>query len=100
GGLSHWPGTPQMGRINEEFDQEFLALLSAGDGYYAAAWSNEYILEHAGNGGLEIRNWIFAAAAIGDRVGESVYYEAVTPWATAMSAFAFKASQADMNGGK
>lgn len=89
GGLSHWPGTAQMGRINEPFDQEFLALLSAGDGGYAAAWSNDYIVEHAGNGGLEIRNWIFAAAAIGDAGGASLYYEPIKPWATGMSAFAF-----------
>lgn len=93
GGLSHWPGTPQMGRINEEFDREFLALLSAGDGGYAAAWSNDYILEHAGNGGLEIRNWIFAAAAIGDRGGRSLYYEPIKPWVTGMSAFAFTGPQ-------
>ncbi|MEB3980797.1 hypothetical protein OQ968_05915 [Mycobacterium sp. 663a-19] len=93
GGLSHWPGTPQMGRINEEFDAEFLALLAAGDGGYAAAWSNDYILEHAGNGGLEIRNWIFAAAAIGDRGGEALYYEPIKAWVTGMSAFAFTSPQ-------
>jgi len=93
GGLSHWPGTPQMGRINEEFDADFLALLSAGDGGYAAAWSNDYILDHAGNGGLEIRNWIFAAGAIGDRGGETLYYAPIKPWATGMSAFAFISPQ-------
>ncbi|WP_025737499.1 hypothetical protein [Mycobacterium genavense] len=91
GGLSHWPGTTQMGRINEQFDREFLALLSAGDGGYAATWSNDYIIEQAGNGGLEIRNWIFAAAAIGDAGGAALYYEPIKPWATGMSAFAFAA---------
>ncbi|WP_049957436.1 DODA-type extradiol aromatic ring-opening family dioxygenase [Mycobacterium colombiense] len=93
GGLSHWPGTPQMGRINEDFDHEFLALLSAGDAGYAATWSNDYILEHAGNGGLEIRNWIFAAAAIGDRGGKPLYYEPIKPWVTGMSAFVFSSPQ-------
>ncbi|ODQ84202.1 hypothetical protein BHQ17_27935 [Mycolicibacterium holsaticum] len=93
GGLSHWPGTPQMGRINEQFDAEFLALLAAGDGGYAASWTNDYILEHAGNGGLEIRNWIFAAATLGDPGGETLYYEPITPWSTGMSAFAFTSPQ-------
>ncbi|MDA2893271.1 hypothetical protein PDG61_20290 [Mycolicibacterium sp. BiH015] len=89
GGLSHWPGTPQMGRINEQFDEDFLALLAAGDAGYAASWSNDHILEHAGNGGLEIRNWLFAAGAIGDPGGEILYYEPIKPWVTGMSAFAF-----------
>ncbi|QLL07875.1 protocatechuate 3,4-dioxygenase [Mycobacterium vicinigordonae] len=89
GGLSHWPGSSQMGRINLDFDREFLALMSAGDAGYAASWSNDHIVEHAGNGGLEIRNWLVAAAAVGDPGGEILYYEPIRPWVTGMGAFAF-----------
>ncbi|MGQ4600599.1 DODA-type extradiol aromatic ring-opening family dioxygenase [Nocardia sp. R6R-6] len=89
GGLSHWPGMPQMGRINEEFDHVFLDLLSRGNGAQAAEWSTEYILENAGNGGLEIRNWILASAAVGDKGGKPLYYEPMYQWVTGMAAFEF-----------
>lgn len=90
GGLSHWPGRPEMGRINEAFDQEFLELLSRGEGKRTADWSNEFIEENAGNGGLEIRNWIFTSAAAGDAGGKSLYYEPIRRWSTGMSAFVFE----------
>ena len=91
GGLSHWPGTPEMGRINEEFDRHFLNLVAGGKGAEAAGWSTEFILEHAGNGGLEIRNWILVSGAVGDRNGETLYYEPIAPWVTGMGALAFTA---------
>lgn len=89
GGLSHWPGRPEMGRINEDFDRQFLELLAAGKGSEAAGWSTDFILEHAGNGGLEIRNWILVSGAVGDCSGETLYYEPIRPWVTGMGAFAF-----------
>ncbi|QSR29108.1 hypothetical protein CFI00_01050 [Nocardioides sp. S5] len=89
GGLSHWPGTPDMGRINEEFDRDFLTLLENGGGGEAATWSTDYIREHAGNGGLEIRNWILVSGAVGDRPGRSLYYEPIPQWVTGMGAFEF-----------
>ncbi|KUH69807.1 hypothetical protein AU184_08760 [Mycolicibacterium novocastrense] len=88
GGLSHWPGRPEMGRINEEFDQHFLELLCSGQTTQAAEWSNAYIEEHAGNGGLEIRNWILTSAAAGDAGGTILYYEPIPQWSTGMSAIA------------
>ncbi|QSR24163.1 hypothetical protein CFH99_00810 [Nocardioides aromaticivorans] len=92
GGLSHWPGTPEMGRINEDFDREFLALLESGGGAHAASWTTDYILENAGNGGLEIRNWILVSGAVGDQPGRSLYYEPIPQWVTGMGAFEFNVS--------
>lgn len=89
GGLSHWPGMPEMGRINPGFDRAFLADLAAGRAAKCVSWTYDYILEHAGNGGLEINNWLFAAGAAGDRGGDVVYYEAIEPWYTGMGGFAF-----------
>ncbi|MGQ4597944.1 DODA-type extradiol aromatic ring-opening family dioxygenase [Nocardia sp. R6R-6] len=88
GGLSHWVGGPEMGRINQEFDNHFLELLCNGQAKSAAEWSNEFIEENAGNGGLEIRNWIFTSAVAGDAGGTVLYYEPIPQWSTGMSAIA------------
>lgn len=89
GGLSHWPGMPEMGKVNVEFDQGFLEMLASGRGKEAAAWGYDDILAMAGNGGLEINNWVFVAGASGDRGGRTVYYEPISEWYTGMAGFAF-----------
>lgn len=89
GGLSHWIALPQMGHINEAFDRECLDLMSAGNAAQLAQLSNDAIVEQAGNGGQELRNWLFAASAAGDTGGEALYYEPVGPWLTGMGAMEF-----------
>lgn len=89
GGLSHWVGVPEMGRVNEDFDRKFLDLLASGKGAEAAKWSPEHILEEAGNGGQEIRTWIFVAGTVGEAGGEVLYYEPIPQWLTGMGAFSF-----------
>ena len=86
GGLSHWPGMAAMGRINTEWDRDFLASLAAGE---LDAWLQKTpadVLAEGGNGGLELNNWMFAAGAAGNRGGEVLYYEPIAPWVTGMSA--------------
>jgi hypothetical protein len=66
GGLSHWVGPPQTGRINEEFDRWFLQCLVNRDiaeatGRYARYEELEAV---AGNGGHEIRDWLAVAGAM------------------------------------
>jgi len=94
GGLSHWLGTPEMGRINEEFDRECLDLLASGKGHELAQLSNEEIVERAGNGGQELRSWLFAAAVAGDHGGTCLYYEPVAQWFTGMAAMEFSTNGA------
>lgn len=89
GGLSHWPGGPRMGEINEAFDRRFLSLLEQGDLQTPASWTNDYINGEAGNGGLEIRNWLLAAAASRTGRGSTVYYEPIEPWITGMAGMEF-----------
>lgn len=85
GGVSHWVGYAQMGRINEEFDRRFLDLFEARDIDAMMALSDAEILEHAGNGGLEIKNWICAMAAVPDGVAEVLAYQPVPQWITGMA---------------
>lgn len=62
GGMSHYPGTPLYGEVDEDFDRHVLELLAQGEAQSLAALSPEEILRR-GNG--ELVNWIIAAGIIG-----------------------------------
>src|SRR5215471_13477617 len=79
GGLSHWVGTPEMGRIDREFDEWFLEAAAKGAGEELATLTPEELGMH-GNGAHELRNWIAVYGAIGDVKGEVVAYEAPFSW--------------------
>ena len=83
GGISHWVGTAEMGRVNEEFDRLVLGMVERGDIDGLVNLSDEYVIEHGGNGALEIRNWIVAMAAMpADVRGDLLVYEPMPPWIT------------------
>ena len=63
GGISHWPATPDSGRINEAWDRDFLERWCAGDRRRLCAYSDTDVYLEAGQGGFEIRTLIAAAAA-------------------------------------
>jgi aromatic ring-opening dioxygenase catalytic subunit (LigB family) len=82
GGLSHWVGMPQTGTINREFDQRFLDLFTAGRCEEIAGWDSDEVIDSAGNGAAEIRNWIMAAAAARSTGANVLAYEPVAAWNT------------------
>lgn len=82
GGLSHWVGMPQTGTINREFDRRFLDLFTAGRCQEIARWDSAEVIESAGNGAAEIRNWIMAAAAARSKGANVLAYEPVAAWNT------------------
>ena len=65
GGISHWPATPDSGRINEPWDREFLDRWARNDKQAMLAYTDEEIYRDAGQGGFEIRTFIATAAAAG-----------------------------------
>jgi len=69
GGMSHFPGTPLYGEVDEAFDDHVLDLLSMGEAKALATMSPEELLRK-GNG--ELVNWIIAAGIIGDGVNATV----------------------------
>ena len=73
GGVSHWPATPDSGRINEAWDRAFLDKWVAGDREAMLGYTDAETYEEAGQGGFEIRTFIAAAAAAGGR-GTLHYY--------------------------
>ncbi|MET0267214.1 MAG: hypothetical protein ABW202_16565 [Duganella sp.] len=84
GGISHWVGSAQMGRVNEVFDLEVLGHALHGRLDALCALSDAYILEHGGEGGMEIRNFACAMGAAPGARGELLGYEAVPEWVTGL----------------
>lgn len=65
GGISHWPATPDSGKINVAWDLEFLDRLQRADKTALLSYSDEETYRDAGQGGFEIRTMLAAAAAAG-----------------------------------
>ncbi|MBT8079643.1 MAG: extradiol ring-cleavage dioxygenase [Gammaproteobacteria bacterium] len=63
GGISHWPATPDSGKINEEWDRDFLDRLMRNDKAALLDYTDEQTYADAGQGGFEIRTFIAIAAA-------------------------------------
>ncbi|HUK02605.1 MAG TPA: hypothetical protein VLW26_10035 [Steroidobacteraceae bacterium] len=61
GGISHWPATPDSGRINEAWDRAFLDKFLANRRAELLAYSDEVTHREAGQGGFEIRTFIALA---------------------------------------
>lgn len=73
GGISHWPATPDSGKINEAFDRDFLDRWARNDRDALLAYNDADVYREAGQGGFEIRTFISVAAAAGGR-GEVQFY--------------------------
>ncbi|MES2975196.1 MAG: extradiol ring-cleavage dioxygenase [Pseudomonadota bacterium] len=63
GGISHWPATPDSGKVNEDWDREFLDRWCRNDREALLSYTDEATYRDAGQGGFEIRNFIAVAAA-------------------------------------
>lgn len=67
GGISHWPATPDSGKINREWDQNFMLSWCHNNKNKLLSYSDAEILRDAGQGGFEIRTFIAVAAAAGGK---------------------------------
>jgi aromatic ring-opening dioxygenase catalytic subunit (LigB family) len=76
GGISHWPATPDSGKINEQWDREFLRRWQGNDKPAMLSYTDEATYREAGQGGFEIRTFISVAAAARGR-GELHYYRPI-----------------------
>jgi 2'-aminobiphenyl-2,3-diol 1,2-dioxygenase, large subunit len=99
GGLSHWvfiedpllefepdPNATSPG-VNETFDREVLSRFEEGDvKRLAAEWTNDQLLEQAGNGALELCYWFVMAGMLPENKGRTIYYEPLSAWGTGMGA--------------
>jgi len=66
GGISHWPATPDSGKVNEAWDRAFMERWCANDREGLLSldhYSDEATYRDAGQGGFEIRTFVSVAAA-------------------------------------
>jgi predicted class III extradiol MEMO1 family dioxygenase len=81
GGLSHAPGAPEAGRIDGDFDREFLETLASASPLKCVEISDDRI-DSAGFGTWEIRQWITALGAAGGQRARVLAYEPIPSWET------------------
>jgi aromatic ring-opening dioxygenase catalytic subunit (LigB family) len=89
GGLSHAPGAPEMGYIDEAFDREFLGFLEKGDLDAVLSLPAKRI-DNAGFGAWEIRPWVVAQGAVPERRGRTLVYEPMKEWDTGCAVTLFQ----------
>jgi len=63
GGLSHFPGSPRIGEIDEGFDHKLLEVLRQGNGRTLVDYSVQDLLQA---GDTEFLNWMVVIGAVGD----------------------------------
>jgi aromatic ring-opening dioxygenase catalytic subunit (LigB family) len=85
GGTSHWPCTPDSGKINEVWDEQFLDHLIHKRKEALLAYDDAETCANAGQGAFEIRTSICLAAATEDQPGELWLMEPVPIFATTCS---------------
>ena len=77
GGISHWPATPDSGKINEPWDRDFLDRWCRNDRDALLDYDDLSIYADAGQGGFEIRTVIAVAAAAGGAQGSVHFCEPI-----------------------
>jgi len=63
GGISHWPATPDSGKVNVAWDLEFLDRWQANDRAALLSYTDLDTYRDGGQGGFEIRTFVSIAAA-------------------------------------
>lgn len=74
GGISHWPATPDSGKINEAWDRAFLEKFLNNRREELLAYTDEATYREAGQGGFEIRTFIALAGCTEGSKGELWFY--------------------------
>ncbi len=77
GGISHWPATPNSGKINEAWDRDYLDKWLANDKDGLLGYSDEDTLRDAGQGGFEIRAFNAISGLCEGKKGELWFYEPI-----------------------
>lgn len=90
GGLSHWPATPDSGKINFEWDKAFMDHFSRNDKDALLSYTDEESYAEAGQGSYEIRTYIAAAAAAKGAMANIHFLEPIPIFATSGIAASFE----------
>jgi len=82
GGTSHWPCTPDTGKVNIEWDRAFVDQVVQKDKPALLAYDDDRTIRDAGQGAGEMRTSICVAAATADQQGEVWFFETIPEFAT------------------
>lgn len=74
GGISHWPATPDSGKINEAWDRQFLDQWCRNAKDELLSYDDATVYADAGQGGFEIRTFITVSAAAAEAEGTVHFY--------------------------
>ena len=85
GGISHWPATPDSGKVNEPWDREFLDRWCRNDKDAMLSYTDEATYREAGQGGFEIRTFLAVAAAARGR-GQVLHFKPIPIFAVSCTA--------------
>ena len=98
GGISHWPATPDSGKINEEFDREFLGRFLANDRDALVAYTDEEIYDRGGQGGFEIRTYVALAGLCEGGKGDLWFYAPIPIFAVGCTIATMDVARHDASG--
>ncbi len=90
GGISHWPATPDSGKINLEWDAEFMRHFTNNDKHSMLGYSDEDIYRDGGQGGYEIRTFIATAAAANGAKADVHFFKPIPIFATSCVCASFQ----------
>lgn len=82
GGTSHWPCTPESGKINPEWDKILMDQLIHKRKDALLAYNFEETFKNGGAGAGEMRTSICVAAACEESEGEILFFEPIPVFAT------------------
>jgi aromatic ring-opening dioxygenase catalytic subunit (LigB family) len=85
GGISHWIGVPETGRINPEWDQRFLTMFEQPDLEALDAIDEHAFVAGGGPGAGELLCWMAVLGAAGSAGARRIVYEPVEAWITGTS---------------
>ena len=77
GGISHWPATPDSGKINEAWDADFMDRWCRNDKDALLDYDDLSVYADAGQGGFEIRTFLAVSAAAGGAPGQVHFMEPI-----------------------
>jgi len=89
GGISHWPATPDSGKINEDWDRRFMDRWCRNDRDALLEYDDLSVYADAGQGGFEIRTYIATAAAAQGAPGTVHFYEPIPIFAVGCTIASF-----------
>jgi hypothetical protein len=77
GGISHWPATPDSGKINVDWDRDFMDRWCRNDRDALLDYDDSTIYADAGQGGFEIRTFVAISAAARGAIGTVHHYDPI-----------------------